>query len=766
MLTLRPCVSPGFNALQQFSLSTFTRCLALTAFIILSGVEGFSQPTLQWAKSIGGTLNDTGEDIVLDASGNVYTTGYFSGTADFDPGAGVYNLTSAGAVDIFISKLDAAGNFIWARSMGGTGSGWGISIALDGSGNVYTTGYFQGTVDFDPSAGIYNLNSGWLTVIDIFISKLDANGNFLWAGRMGGTNGSYGRSIAIDGSGNVYTTGYFSATADFDPGAGVYNLTSTGSYDMFISKLDANGNFIWAAHMVQTSIGGGNEYGRSIAIDGSGNVYTTGFFQGTVDFDPGAGVYNLTSAGILLGSYDIFISKLDANGNFIWANRMGGTSDDYGYSIALDGCGNVYITGFFNGTADFDPDPAVVYNLTSPGGIFGGRGIFISKLDVAGNFLWAVSIGGAGDDRAHAIALDDSGNVYTTGTFQGNVDFDPGAGTYTLNGSTVGDIFISKLDTAGNFIWAGNMGGGGVVYDLGNSIALDGNGNVYTTGFFTSTADFDPGSGVYNLTSAGLYEIFVAKYCGNGTGCINTLNITITSNNIFCFGQCTGTATAVAPPSTGCGSSLYTYNWSNSQTTQTATGLCAGTYSVIVTDVLGTTAVATVTITQPIVAISAIINSTSAPNGTTTVNPSGGTLPYTYLWNTTPPQTTLTATGLDAGNYCCIITDANGCSDSSCTTITEEIIICAKIFVPNAFSPNKDGQNDLECVMGDCIETLYFAIYDRWGEKVFETIDQKICWDGTYNGKLMNTAVFVYYMKVTLINGQQITEKGNVSLIK
>src|ERR1035437_774923 len=201
--------------------------------------------TLLWAKSMGGTNNDVGWSIATDASGNVYTTGNFQGTADFDPGAGVFNLTSAGSDDIFISKSDASGNLLWAKSMGSTGSDIGNSIALDASGNVYTTGYFYGTVDFDPGAGIFNLTAA-AGVNNIFISKLDASGNFVWAKQMVGAGGSSSQFIILDASGNIYTTGAFNGTVDFDPGAGVSNLTAASGADIFISKLDASGNFVWA----------------------------------------------------------------------------------------------------------------------------------------------------------------------------------------------------------------------------------------------------------------------------------------------------------------------------------------------------------------------------------------------------------------------------------------------------------------------------------------------------------------------------------------
>ena len=348
--------------------------------IVLFATTIFAQnANFEWAVSMGGNYIDYGYSITTDDSGNVYTTGSFSGTVDFDPGAGTLNLTSAGSDDIFVQKLDPNGNLIWAKSMGGTYGDIGYSITTDDSGNVYTTGSFSGTVDFDPGAGILFLTS--TGDLDIFIQKLDLNGNLLWAKSMGGTSNDQGNSITTDANGNVYTTGYFRGIVDFDPGAGTLNLTVVGADDIFIQKLDPNGNLLWAKIMGGFSF----DYGYSIATDDSGNVYTTGYFRGIVDFDPGADTLNLTSAG----SDDIFVQKLDPNGNLIWAKIMGGVNSEYGYSITTDDSGNVYTTGRFWGTADFDPGAGIL-NLTSAG----YSDIFIQKLDPNGNLIWGKSMGG------------------------------------------------------------------------------------------------------------------------------------------------------------------------------------------------------------------------------------------------------------------------------------------------------------------------------------------------------------------------------------
>ncbi len=463
----------------------------LLSIVIIISTQNLTAQT--FAKSMGSALAEAGLSVAVDASGNVYSAGYFNGTVDFDPGAGITNLVSAGAEDIFIVKLDAAGNFLWAKSMGGAGNEYAQSVAADAAGNIYTTGYFNGTADFDPGAGIINYTSAGNT--DIFISKLDADGNFIWAKSMGGTGVELSQSLAVDASGNIYTTGYFESTVDFDPGAGIANLVSAGGSDIFISKLDGAGNYVWAKRTGGTGI----DVGNLITVD-AGNVYTTGYFYSTVDFNPGAGVSNLVSAG---GS-DIFICKLDAAGNFVWAKNMGGSINDISYSIAVDGSGNVYSTGYFQATADFDPGAATA-TLTSAGSF----DIFISKLDVAGNYVWAKNMSGASTEAGNSIAVDVSGNVYATGYFQATADFDPGAGTANLTSAGNTDIFILKIDAAGNYVWAKNIGGSAA--DIANAIALDGVGNVYTTGHFQASADFDPGAGTITLTSLGGNDIFVCK---------------------------------------------------------------------------------------------------------------------------------------------------------------------------------------------------------------------------------------------------------------
>ncbi len=473
-----------------------TAFIAVICFLMTANLNA---QTLDWVKTFGGIGYDIGNSVTVDDEGNIYTTGSFNDTVDFDPGPDVMKLNPGRGSAIFIQKLDANGNFIWAKSCGGKGNQIGQSIKVDAMGDVYTTGIFQDTIDFNPGTGVANLSA--VGEEDVFILKLDANGNFLWAKSFGGIEMDRGYSIAIDAEGNVYTTGYFIDTVDFDPGTGVTNLSAVGGKDIFILKLDPNGNFVWAKSF------GGTE-GIGIAIDGMGNVITTGYFSDTVDFDPGTGVMNLTSAG----ETDIFILKLDANGNLLWAKSCGGYwIVGGGISITFDATNNVYTTGAFDGTVDFDPGTGVK-NLSA----MGESDIFIQKLDAQGNFIWAKTFGGNDFDQSYSIAIDAESNVYSIGDFVGTVDFDPGTGVANLSAVKDGDIFIQKLDAQGNFIWAKSFGGEG--HNFGSSIDVDAANNIYTTGLFRNTVDFDPGTDVKNLKSIGGYDIYVHKMKQTATG--------------------------------------------------------------------------------------------------------------------------------------------------------------------------------------------------------------------------------------------------------
>jgi len=338
-----------------------------TLFFILLFSTSFlisQDHSIEWVKQTTSSSGKSTKDIITDASGNVYVTGSFRGTTDFDYGPGISNLTSTGETDIFIQKFDSNGNSLWVKQIGGIDFDIGTSIDLDANNNVYITGFFRDTLDFDPGPGIHILEAADMssTPDDLFILKLDTDGNFIWVKHIGGPGRERGERITIDPNGNVFTTGIFSSTVDFDPGPGVFNLTTPtsggvwgGGSGTFVQKLDSNGDLIWAKAYFGS--------GESIVTDANGNSYITSRFVNTGDFDPGPGVTNLTSQGDL----DIAIVKLDSNGDFVWARRIGGTGKEFSNKIIIDGSGDLYLQGVFENTVDFDLGTGV-NNLTASTG--------------------------------------------------------------------------------------------------------------------------------------------------------------------------------------------------------------------------------------------------------------------------------------------------------------------------------------------------------------------------------------------------------------
>lgn len=478
--------------------------ITLAAVMVLAFTAGAADGDFAWAKAMGGPNFDSANGMVLDNSGNIYATGHFRSTSDFDPGPGVFELDAGDGNDVFVAKLDNAGNLVWAVAMGGSDNDAGFGIALDTAGNLYTTGSFRGTADFDPGPGVFELSSPMSS--GTFISKLDNSGAFLWAGAFTGPSGNHGRGIAVDDEGSVYTTGDFYVYVDFDPGPETFMLNADGSSgDPYVSKLDTDGNFVWAKALNGTHYA---DRARGITLDDAGNVYTTGVFGETMDFDPGPEVFPL-SAPIWENTY---VSKLDNDGTFIWATEFG---QGYGRSVAVDGAGNLYTMGRFSGTADFDPGPGV-FELTATDP---SDDLFISKLDPEGNFVRAVQMGGNGDVEPEGLAVDDAGSVYVTGSFYGTADFDPGPETAAL--TPVGwarDTFIVKLDPLGNLAWLKHIGG--IHESYGSCIVVDPLGNTYTGGVFMSV-DFDPGPGVFELPSAGEGDIFIARLYGPPPGVVS-----------------------------------------------------------------------------------------------------------------------------------------------------------------------------------------------------------------------------------------------------
>lgn len=467
--------------------------------VLLFGNSLIAQ-SLIWAKNVGGEQNfSSGSNIATDALGNVYSRGPFDGTIDFDPGPGVFNLTAQGASpNNYILKLDVNGNFVWAKQLNEEYGSAG-DITVDSSGNLLILGLFNGTLDFDPGAGVFELTSAGES--DLFLLKLNADGNFIWAKQFRNASFVNESSFTVDEAGNVYT--YFNAfgTVDMDPGNGVFNLTPTGSSGSFISKLDAAGNFVWGKQFEGSASVNSNGV---IDTDSAGNLYITSTFGDTVDFDPGPGIFNLTApqgAG--------FLVKLNNVGDFVYAQQFDGTNLKNFRALKISSTGAIYLAGRFSGTMDFDPSNSV-FELTTSGQ--SDSDFFFCKLDNDGNFIWAKKVGGTGglqDEDFPNIVLDDSENITVTGFFVETIDFDPGNDVAELTSNGGFDIFVLKFDSSGNYWHAINFGNS--EDDGATAIAIDAENNISITGDFAGTVDFDPSAAVFNLDAGNMQDAFIVK---------------------------------------------------------------------------------------------------------------------------------------------------------------------------------------------------------------------------------------------------------------
>ncbi len=445
----------------------------------------------QWAVTHTTPQDAYGNGIAIDAQGNSYAIGSYFQSINF----GSTVLNSAGSNDIFVTKHDADGNLLWAVSAGGTNQDLGNAIAVDADGNVLVTGTFRETANF----GDQSITTGGTGT---FIVKYDTDGNALWARAGTTTNSIIGNGIAVDATGNVYVTGYFLYSAAF----GTTPVTTTGYRELFVVKYNAAGDLQWAtvsdgSYFVQTN---------AIAADAAGNTVITGYFSD--DLTVGSSTMSA------VGNYDIFVIRLDADGNKQWGRQAGGSTTyfDEGYGVAMDAAGNAYVTGCFAGTSSFD-------DVTLAGSGQNNLDIFLAKYDASGDVIWARSAGSTGDDRGMDVSVDAAGNAYLAGYVHGNADF---SGT-PLPSIGNADIIVAKYAPDGIFQWVQQAGGNSV--DHANGIAADATGNCYVTGSFRFTANF----GSHQINAQGsLSDFFVAKV---GSSIITSVLDIASSNTVTVY---------------------------------------------------------------------------------------------------------------------------------------------------------------------------------------------------------------------------------------
>ena len=370
-------------------------------------------------------------DIAIDAAQNIYATGYYTGSVDFDPTATTTISTSSGAKNVFIAKLNANGTLAWVQSIGGAGDDVGYSIALDAGGNLLTGGTFNGSnIDFNAGAGTNSLTS---TAADGYLLKLNANtGAYVNVIKIGDVGSDNVKHIKTDASNNVYIGGGFSSTAAFS------GISYAGGVDAYVAKYNSSLALSWAKGVGSIN----NEAFGEVELDASGNVYFCGNFSGSSDFDPSVSVLTFTTSSAT--DYDGYILKLDNTGNLIWARQLGATGNCMPQSVNVDAVGNVYTSGYFFGSIDFDPSSVQAYYTSK-----GSSDIFIHKLNSTGNYIQTQVIGNAGEEDCRSISVNPTTNAYAiTGslgsgsTSNVTTDFNSTVATNTVNGQ----FYIAKYN--------------------------------------------------------------------------------------------------------------------------------------------------------------------------------------------------------------------------------------------------------------------------------------------------------------------------------
>ncbi len=396
---------------------------------------------------------------------------------------------------LFLSSSVLQGQVVldWSAQLGGNGTDLGSAITIDSEGNVIGTGKFSNLGDFDPDP----INTETLTanVQSPYLVKLNTNGELIWAVSF---SAGVAHAVYTDSSDAIYVTGECYTSSDFDPGPDTFILPAPGAEAAFLAKFDSDGNFLWAK-----SFGGASCIPSAMEIDDANNVYISGTFSGSgVDFSFGGPSVTMTSSG-LRG----FVVKVDSDGNLIWNHVIGGFQT-WCYDIALDENANVYLTGLLNGTADMDVGPSV-HNVSA------NDDAFVLKMDSSASFIWLTHFNDycCSNMSGDALDVDQDGNVILIGAWNATNDFDNGPGVFLMEaeGTLIYsyDAYIVKLDSNGDFVWAGSMGN--EVEDEARDVKVDTAGNIYTM-IYTGTwsvdyADADPGPDTFQMQYPAKYLV-------------------------------------------------------------------------------------------------------------------------------------------------------------------------------------------------------------------------------------------------------------------
>jgi hypothetical protein len=473
---------------MSFRNTYLKRAFLISIPLLLLTTQVHSQNWI-WAKtaSVLPGKNSITTSVAVDATGNVYACGYFDSKIIHFGSTTLNNdstgLDTAGATDIFVVKYLANGGLVWAKSFGGALHDNAYGLCIDKWGYVYLAGTFSSAVL--PFNGVHLVNQGQQ---DLFLAKLDPNGQTIWARSAGGTGDDAARSVCTDRQGNICITGSFDSPS---LAFGSIFLTDTCPHTVpFVTKYDSSGTVLWSRTAAGTNSYNGN-YGSAVCTDSASSIYITGGFSfASIQF----GTYTLLNAGLT----NLFVVKYDTSGNEVWAKQAGGINQDAGTGIGTDLRGNAYVCGSY-----FSPSITFGWDTLHNGG---SGDIFLVKYDPNGNPIWSRRAGGSGTDEASGICIDPNGYAYLAGSFNSaTLAF----GSSLLSNQGNMNLFIAEFDYAGNPVWAESAGGS--AYDYGTCAFADASGNAYLGGNFESSS---VSFGTTPLFFSGTSNMYVAKVSG------------------------------------------------------------------------------------------------------------------------------------------------------------------------------------------------------------------------------------------------------------
>ncbi|MEY3238493.1 MAG: hypothetical protein RI883_2594, partial [Bacteroidota bacterium] len=487
------CIGGTFSETVDFDPSGGTSNLLAPA-AIAGFIASFTTAT---AFTFAAQFNQTGSGITglsMDATGNIYSTGYVNVAGDFDPGFGTVNFTTAGITDIFVSKLTNAGGYVWGKLFGGTGGESGVSVEFDASGFIYHAGYFTGTCDFDPDGGVSNLTSGGSN--DSYVCKLNSDGSLVWAKSFSGIGDDHAQTVDTDLNGNVYVGGYFRNTVDFDPGIGTQNRPVAGLIDGFVCKLNASGQYI---NVVQIGSAAANEVAQDLSVDASGNIHVVGYYGGTVDVDPTFATANLISAG----SADIMVLKWSSCG--LTPAPLNATT--LTNSIICGTSGNTNLSAIGSGTIGW-------YSAASGGTYLGGGSTFnTGTISVPTTFYAQDSVCIASGRTAISVTFNSLAADQVVTPINTNI-CSGGNATITV-GSTQTNVFYTLVNDATNAVVAGPTLG------TGSSMNFNVSGVTATTVYNVTAQKPNIFNGALDLDGVNDY----ANLGGNSRGISTTMTV-------------------------------------------------------------------------------------------------------------------------------------------------------------------------------------------------------------------------------------------------